>query len=786
MAAMHGTRTTDENRDAKVGWSLPMHAAAMLTACGVAAVLLHRWPLVVGAGLSFSGLVASSPRRWTPSGRFGPANAVTAGRLVLVLGLATSAQHLRSSVLAAGFIVALLLDVVDGFLARRLGDASEFGASFDMEVDAGFVLFIGYLLWQRNGLGPWVLAAGVLRYVYVLCLVLLPPSGIDCKRSRFGRVAFVASASCLLLALAIPGIVASLAAGLATAVACLSFGRSFVAAYPSLGNLPALGAKWVRRAWTFAGPTFLFLACSTFLNVVVNVRYPAREPAGWYFLPSLDITVLITALALVGLTGLRLPRGWRIPLVVWLLVVRMLRIGDGVAGQYFSRAFNLYIDLPLASDLVRYARSTMDAWKLVMGALVAVFAIVVGVVAISRALTFIARYFERRSHILLFAALALPFAATSLFLRHDERYVQRYAGAFGASSLPRLSREATFLMNVYSHQAREAKAIASVQEVLRRTPTRLERLHRANVLLLFVESYGATVVSKPEFVDRSVPALRAMEADLAKRGFASASGLLTSATYGGMSWLAHATLMTGVRTTNQMEYDLLGVHRPRSMAKIFHEAGYRTVLVEPNTERQSSGTDFYDFDVTYRKWNFDYVGPPFAWATMPDQYVLDFVRRREVDVNTEPLFAAYVLVSSHAPWSRIPTPVLDWSQVSNGAIYHAHPLKRADLNWPDFSLAGGPYLTSILYDLEILRDYITRFVRDDSLIVVLGDHQPVSEVTGNSPAWEVPVHVISRDSALVAPFLSRGYAHGMVPGNAIAPMETFLVDFLRDFSGGAS
>jgi hypothetical protein len=157
-----------------------------------------------------------------------------------------------------------------------------------------------------------------------------------------------------------------------------------------------------------------------------------------------------------------------------------------------------------------------------------------------------------------------------------------------------------------------------------------------------------------------------------------------------------------------------------------------------------------------------------------------------VDVNTEPLFAAYVLVSSHAPWSRIPTPVLDWSQVSNGAIYHAHPLKRADLNWPDFSLAGGPYLTSILYDLEILRDYITRFVRDDSLIVVLGDHQPVSEVTGNSPAWEVPVHVISRDSALVAPFLSRGYAHGMVPGNAIAPMETFLVDFLRDFSGGAS
>jgi hypothetical protein len=277
-----------------------------------------------------------------------------------------------------------------------------------------------------------------------------------------------------------------------------------------------------------------------------------------------------------------------------------------------------------------------------------------------------------------------------------------------------------------------------------------------------------------------------METDLTNHGFASASGLLTSATYGGMSWLAHATLMTGVRTANQLEYDLLGVHRPRTMARIFHEAGYRTVLVEPNTNRKSSVADFYDFDVTYSKWNFDYAGPPFGWATMPDQYVLDFIRRRELAVNAGPVFATYALVSSHAPWSHVPTPVPDWSQVGNGAIYHSHPLKRAYLNWPDFSLASEPYLTSILYDLEILRDYVTQFVRDDSLIIVLGDHQPVSEVTGNSPSWEVPIHIISRDPALVAPFLSHGYHRGMVPGNSSTPMEAFLVDFLRNFSGGAS
>ena len=215
-----------------------------------------------------------------------------------------------------------------------------------------------------------------------------------------------------------------------------------------------------------------------------------------------------------------------------------------------------------------------------------------------------------------------------------------------------MANEATFLMNVYSNQAHEAKAIALVQEVLHHTPTHLERLHHANVLLLFVESYGATVIDRPLFADSVLPALRRVESELANHGFAVASGRLNSATYGGMSWLAHATLMTGVRTSNQMEYDLLGVHKPRSMARVFREAGYRTVLVEPNTNRKSTGADFYDFDATYSNWDFDYAGPPFAWASMPDQYILDFIRRKVVDVSQEPLFAACVLVSSHAPWTR--------------------------------------------------------------------------------------------------------------------------------------
>lgn len=198
------------------------------------------------------------------------------------------------------------------------------------------------------------------------------------------------------------------------------------------------------------------------------------------------------------------------------------------------------------------------------------------------------------------------------------------------------------------------------------------------------------------------------------------------------------------------------------------------------------GADFYDFDATYRSWDFDYAGPPFAWASMPDQYVVDFARRHVLDRTPGPFFAAYVLVSSHAPWSHVPTMVDAWSDVGNGEIYNRHPFKHTQTNWPDFNNAAEPYVTSILYDMRVLERYLVDFVKDDALVIILGDHQPVSEITESSPSWAVPVHVLSRDPALVEPFVRRGYTRGMVPDDASSPMESFLVGFLSDFSGGAS
>ncbi len=109
---------------------------------------------------------------------------------------------------------------------------------------------------------------------------------------------------------------------------------------------------------------------------------------------------------------------------------------------------------------------------------------------------------------------------------------------------------------------------------------------------------------------------------------------------------------------------------------------------------------------------------------------------------------------------------------------------RFPITWPDFANASEAYVRSINYDFEVLKRYICDYVHDDSLVILLGDHQPVGEVSGPQAGRGVPVHVISRDPAFVEPFLARGYVRGIRPrlDEPRPPMEEFLVILLRSFS----
>lgn len=135
-------------------------------------------PTVLGAfGLVLVLLLVLLPRHY-PHDSFGAANSVTLARTALA-GLLLGCVGAGVQTVLAWWVVgiatvAACLDALDGPLARRQGTASVFGARFDMEADAGLILALSLLAWQFDKAGPWVLAAGLMRYAFLLAGLRLP------------------------------------------------------------------------------------------------------------------------------------------------------------------------------------------------------------------------------------------------------------------------------------------------------------------------------------------------------------------------------------------------------------------------------------------------------------------------------------------------------------------------------------------------------------------------------------------------------------------------------------
>jgi phosphatidylglycerophosphate synthase len=143
-----------------------------------------------------------------PHRRFGAANLLTLARaafVALLVGVIAEGGALppdaRWLLVAAGS-AALLLDGVDGWAARRSGLASRFGARFDMEVDALFVLTLAALAWQAGQAGAWVLLSGFMRYLYLVAGWLWPVLATPLAPSLRRKTICVLQVAALLAALA--------------------------------------------------------------------------------------------------------------------------------------------------------------------------------------------------------------------------------------------------------------------------------------------------------------------------------------------------------------------------------------------------------------------------------------------------------------------------------------------------------------------------------------------------------------------------------------------------------
>ncbi len=189
---------------------------------------------ISGLGLSFAakaigayavfGLVAATALfRIPPGTTLGAANRVTllrAGLACLFAGLVGEGARVLGGLvipLVVGTVAFLALDGVDGWLARRRGDESNFGRLLDHETDAVFLLVLSVLVHQTEKVGPWIMAAGLLHYVYLAVRAAWPHLRVDLPATRRGPAVGLGAMLGLLACLSLD-LQAELARGVAAGV----------------------------------------------------------------------------------------------------------------------------------------------------------------------------------------------------------------------------------------------------------------------------------------------------------------------------------------------------------------------------------------------------------------------------------------------------------------------------------------------------------------------------------------------------------------------------------------
>ncbi|MEU7531891.1 sulfatase [Saccharothrix sp. NPDC042600] len=327
---------------------------------------------------------------------------------------------------------------------------------------------------------------------------------------------------------------------------------------------------------------------------------------------------------------------------------------------------------------------------------------------------------------------------------------------------------------------REAFAEATSVDAFRDVPgdRLLPSLRGKDVLVVFVESYGRVAVDDPgvaRVLDEGTRRLGAV-------GFGTRSGYLTSPTAGGGSWLAHATLLSGLWVDNQQRYRTLVGSDRLTLNGAFRRAGWRTLGVMPGITRAWPEGAFFGYDRVYAADDLGYRGPRFGYATTPDQFTLAAFTRLKGD---DPVMATIPLVTSHAPWSPLPR-MVPWNALGDGSVYNEMTSGEAA---PDTIFSRDPqqvradYGRSVEYSIETLVSYVEEYGTDDLVLLFLGDHQPAHVVTGASTSRDVPITLVTRDPHLIERATTWHWTNGLRPhqSSPIWPMDTFRNHFLATF-----
>ncbi|MFP4508888.1 MAG: hypothetical protein ACLFNQ_02050 [Spirochaetaceae bacterium] len=323
----------------------------------------------------------------------------------------------------------------------------------------------------------------------------------------------------------------------------------------------------------------------------------------------------------------------------------------------------------------------------------------------------------------------------------------------------------------------------------------LPGIRDADIYVFAIESYGITIFEDDVQRASLGPVLQSTSDTLNEAGYHIASSFLESPVFSGMSWLAEATFLSGNVIDRQSRFENLIETGAFTLPDFLEaEAGYYAMKAKPGAVHDDwpEGREVFGFDemLIAHNGDFGYQGPWFSFVPVPDQFAIHALHNRiqsRIDDGTlaeRPLFAYYQLVSSHMPFNHIPEYLPDWSDLGDGSVFFETENLRFDNDYFSGTEYVDGFIASIDYVLTVLTEYLTRFVPDDreSLIILYGDHQPGSVVSGRGASRSVPVHVVSRNRSVVQSFVDElAYNPGIIPDQPYPHlhMASFFPDFVR-------
>ncbi len=337
--------------------------------------------------------------------------------------------------------------------------------------------------------------------------------------------------------------------------------------------------------------------------------------------------------------------------------------------------------------------------------------------------------------------------------------------------------------------AKQTLLKAAADDPFRNTPADnlLTGLRGKDVIVDFIESYGQVAVQDSSFSPQIDSILNTGTQQLSAAGYSAKSAFLTSPTFGGISWLAHATLQSGLRIDNQQSYNDLVTTDRFTLSDAFRRAGWRTVADVPSNEKSwPEGKTFYNYDQIYDGHDVGYKGPNFSYAAVPDQYTYSALERLELaKPNHTPVMAEIDTVSSHTPWAPLPR-MVDPSQLGDGSVFNGMPAQGQSptVVWRDANKVRAAYAQSIQYSLNALISFVQTSADKNLVLIVLGDHQPATIVSGQNANHNVPITIIARDPAVLNRISGWNWQDGLLPNPQapVWPMDAFRNHFLTAYS----